>query len=293
MSKTYRPARQTRRPRPRRAFDRSIALARYRWEILRRTSEYRAAFRETSRSIAATLKCTEARLQQHCLENQGILERVFGDGFSSAEHYDKTCARFGLTVLMHPDVSFSDDDMADFPIFADAPRRQPVLVDRVLLRRAAMRGGDISRRTQRKIFAKKLVETGPFQPQVKRIHLDRLDTMLAVFDGHTAGKSLAWIAKDLRLSIDQVKRAWRVASAEIDRWSDFEAHLKECAQCQECLQRRSDRYCRVVERRIGLRSSGGVQLHATLEPDLDLLNARHQGEIPARRSFKSPSSSRD
>jgi hypothetical protein len=285
--------RQTRRPRPRRTFDRSIALARYRWEILRRTSEYRTAFRETCRGIAATLECTEAHLSQHCLKNGGILERVFGEGFSSAEHYDQICARFGLTVLMHPYVAFSDDEMAAFPVFADAPRRQPVLKDRVLLRRVAMKGGDISRRAQRRIFARKLVETGPFQPQVQRIHLDHLDTMLAVFDAHTARKSFARIAQDLGLSIDQVKRAWRVASVEIDRLSDFETHLKECAECQKCLQGRRDRYCPVVERRIGLRSSRGVQLHATLEQDLDLLNARHHGQIPARRSFKSSSSTRD
>ncbi len=293
MSEINSATRQTSHPRPRRAFDRSVALARYRWEILRRTSEYRVAFRETSRSIAKKLGCTEDRLNQHCLENQGILGRIFGEGLSSGEHYDQTCARFGLTVLMHPHVSFSDDGMAAFPVFADAPRRQPVLIDRGLLRRVAMKGRGISRRAQRQIFAKKLVETGPFQPQVKRIHLDLLDTMLAVFDARTARKRFARIAQDLGLSIDQVKRAWRMASIEIDRWSDFEAHLKECAECQKCLQGRRDRYCPVVERRIGLRSSRGVQLHATREQDLDLLNARHQGQLPARRAFKNPDASRD
>jgi hypothetical protein len=267
-----------------------VALARYRWEILRRTPAYRDTFQDISRRVAATLEWTEARLQEDCRRNGGILHRPFGEG---GECYDQTCARFGLTVLMHPDVSLFDDEMAAFPIFTDAPRRQPILVDRVLLRRAPMRGGGISRRALRRIFAKRLVEPGPFQPVVTRIRLEQLDTMLTVFDARTAGQSFARIAQDLSLSIDQVKRASRMASKEIKRWSDFETHLKECAQCQRSLQRRRDRYCPVVERHIGLRSSRGVQLHAMPEQDLDLLSARHQGKIPARRSFKNASLSRE
>jgi len=292
MSEAHRSARRTGRRRPRRLFDRSIALARYRWEILRRTSAYRAAFRETSSSIAATLGWVESRLQQYCLANEGILDRVFGEGFSSPEHYDNTCARYGLVVLIHPDVYFSDDDMAAFPIFTDTPSRQPVLLNRTLLRRA-MISGDISRRAQRRIFAKKLVEAGPFQLNVKRVHLHHLDTRLAVFDAHTAGKPLARIAKDLGLSVDQTKRAWRAARVEINNWFDIGTHVKECVQCQTCLHGHRDRYCRRVELQIGLRTSRGSQLYATPDLDLELLNARHKREIPARRSLKNPNPSRD
>jgi hypothetical protein len=212
MSEARRPAQRTRRRRPRRVFDRSIALARYRWEILRRTSEYRGAFRETSSSVAATLGWTPLRLQQYGLKNGGILDRVFGEGLSSAEHYDKTCAQFGLRVLMHPDVPFSEDEIADFPIFADTPRRQPVVINRQLLRRAARKGGDITPSTRARIFATRLVEAGPLQLNARRIRLDHLDTKLAVFDAHTAGKTFARIAKDLGLSVDQTKRAWRVSA---------------------------------------------------------------------------------
>jgi len=267
-------------------------LARYRWEILRRTSHYRADFRETSSSIAATLGWTESRLQQYCLENEGILDSVFGEGCSSTEHYGKTCARYGVTVLIHPDVSFSDDEMADFPIFADAPRRQPVVINRPLLRRVAMRGGAINLSTQRRIFAKRLVEPGPFQLNVKRIRLHHLDTRLAVFDAHTAGKTFARIAKDLGLSVDQTKRAWRAARVEINNWFDIGTHIKECVQCLACLRGDRNRYCRTVELQIGLRSSRGSQLYATPDLNLELLNARHKREIPARRSYKDPNSSR-
>ena len=279
--------------RARRIFDRSIALARYRWEILRRTLAYRAAFFETGRSIAATLQQTESELYQYCQDHDGTLPSVFGEGFSSLEHYDEVCARFGLTSLLHPDISISDSEMAVFPIFADTPRRQPVLLNRLALRRARIWGATISLRTPRGIFGKRVVQAGAFQPKVKRIHLPRLAMRLAVFDARAAGKPLKRIAKELGLSVDQAKRAWRAMRVEIDHWVDIGTHVKDCPRCQASLQEHRGQYCPVFELQIGLRSARGVQLHARREQELDRLNARHQGGIPARRSFKFPSPAYD
>src|SRR2546425_6595075 len=123
--------------RPRRVFDRSIVLARCRWECLRRTAEYRAdAFgiiREAAASVGwseeklASVGWSEEKLARYCLENGGVLEPPAGD---RRDHYDVLLARYGVVVLMHPDVPFSEDEMAAFPIFADTPHRQPTVQDR-------------------------------------------------------------------------------------------------------------------------------------------------------------------
>jgi hypothetical protein len=289
MSGERRPAHK----RPRRYFDRSIALARFRWEILRRTAEYQADICNIIRSIAATIGCSEARLKQDCLEGGGIILPVFGDGSSSREHYDKICARYGLTALIHPEVSFSIKEMAAFPIFGDTPERQPVVKDRAVLRRVARHGGDISPRTLRRIFEKKRVEAGPFRLKLKRIHLGRLDTILAVFDARTIRReSFRRIAEDLRLSLDQAKRAWQTARRLISKWFDFEGHLSSCEECQQYAKGRRDRMCVKAEQQIGLRTTGGSRLRLTHPDALDLLHARLRHELPARRSLTDPDAHR-
>jgi len=76
--------------------------------------------------VAKCVGWDEANLERYCIEHDpGILTRVFGHGPASPEHYDKVCERYGLTVLVHPRVAFSDDEMAAFPIFADTPRGNP------------------------------------------------------------------------------------------------------------------------------------------------------------------------
>lgn len=292
MSAAPRPALRSAHPRPRRTFDRSIAMARFRWEILCRTAEYRADFREIIRSMSATMGCTETQLERDCLEGGGIILPVFGDGLSSREHYDKICRRYGLTALIHPGVPFSDDEMAAFPVFTDTPKRQPVVQNRTLLRRVAMRGGDISPRTGRRIFAKRAVDVGPFQLKLDRIHLGRLDMMLAVFDAHTQGTPLRRIAKDLGLNLDQAKRAWGTARRLISKWFDFESHSKSCARCQLYQHGQRDRMCAKVEQQIGLRTTGGSRLRPMSDGALELLHARLQGELPARGSFTDPGSRR-
>jgi hypothetical protein len=271
-------------PRPRRTFDRSVALAHFRWEILRRTAEYRADMHDILGSMAHTIGRTDTQLQRECLENGGIIPRVLGAEFSSPEHYDAVCRRYGLAVLVHPDVPLSVDEMAAFPVFADTPARQPAVTDPVRLRHVARRGGNVSPRTIRRMFALKPVEPGPFRLTLKRIHLGRLERILAVFDARTQGHSFRRIAKDLRLSLDQAKGAWATARLLIAKWFDFESHLRSCPECHRYLEGKRDRMCARAEQQIGLRRTGGSRLRPTNADALELLGARAQEDLPARRA---------
>ena len=206
---------------PRRGFGRAVALARFRWELLRRTAEYRRDFRHVLQAIATTMRETmgkewsEERLEQYCL-NEEVLPSVSGEGLSSREHYDDVRARYGLRVLVHPDVSFSDDEMGAYPIFVDTPRCQPKVKDQAKLRRLVKGGSkldvdpvmgapvlDVSDRTLRRIFSQKQVDPGPYQVQVGRVRLNQLDSMLAVFDRRSGGKTFIAIAEELGLNIDE------------------------------------------------------------------------------------------
>lgn|SRR5262249_21366336 len=100
---------------PRGAYDRSVALARWRWECLRRSAAYRAEFAKVMHGVAHGVGWDVARLELSCLRaGAGILEREFGSG-PGAEHYDTVCQRYGLVVLVHPGVAFSEDRWQRFP----------------------------------------------------------------------------------------------------------------------------------------------------------------------------------
>ena len=110
------------------------------------------------------------------------------------------------------------------------------------------------------MFAQKPVEPGPFRPTLKRIHLGRLERILAVFDARTQDHSFRRIATDLRLSLDQAKRAWATARILIAKWFDFDSHLRSCPACHRYLEGQRDRMCARAEQQIGLRSTGGSRL---------------------------------
>jgi len=211
---------------------------------------------------------------------------AFGDGVGDPEGYDGICRRYGLRTLIHPEVRFSDDEMAAFPVFADTPARQPVVKDLTRLRHVARRGGDISSRTLRRLFTTTPVAAGPFRPSAKRIHLGRLEMLFAVFDARTQGTSFRRIATDLDLDPDQVNRAWATARRLVSKWFDFESHLRSCAECQRYGDGKRDRMCGKAEQQIGLRATGGSRLRPRSAGGLELLHARRQGELPARRSAR-------
>jgi hypothetical protein len=214
----------------------------------------------------------------------GVILPAFGDAVGNPEHYDSICRRYGLRTLIHPRVRFSDDEMAAFPVFADTPARQPVVKDPVRLRHLARRGGDVSPRTLRRLFTTKPIAAGPFRLSAKRLHLGRLEMILAVFDACIQGTSFRRIGTDLQLSLDQVKRAWAMARRLVPKWFDFEPHLRACAECQRYGDGNRDRMCAKAEQQIGLRATGGSRLRPLSARRLELLHARRQGELPARRS---------
>ena len=276
--------------RPRRVFDRSIVLARCRWECLRRTAAYRTDIAKIIRDVAVSRGWTEEKLERDCLENGGgVLDPpAFND-----QHYHELCARYGLVVLVHPAVIFSETEMAAFPIFADTPGRQPTVKDQAVLRRFARRGGNLSQRSQSRIFATARVPAGPFQlDRKKRLHLGRYDEMLAVFDARVAGRPFIAIAKALGLSLHQVKRAWKTARYLIPNWLDLESHVATCPTCLACIRKKGDRWCAAVELQIGLPPTGRSRSRTSAER-LDLLAARQGGLLPARRSKKRIDSSSD
>jgi hypothetical protein len=276
--------------RPRRVLDRSIILARYRWECLRRTAAYRTDIARIIRKVAASRGWTAEKLERNCRENGGgVLDPpAFND-----EDYHELCTRYGLVVLVHPAVSFSETDMAAFPIFADTPGWQPKVKDQVALRRFARRGGELDRGSKREIFARARVSAGPFQlDRKKRLHLGRFDEMLAVFDARVAGRPFTAIAKTLGLSLYQVKRAWKTARYFIPNWLDLESHVATCPTCQACIEKKRDRWCAPAELQIGLPPTG-LSRSGTSPERLDLLAARQGGLLPARRSMKRIDSSSD
>lgn len=276
--------------RPRRVLDRSIILARCRWECLRRTAAYHTDIAGIIRDVAASRGWTEDKLERDCLENgAGVLDPArFND-----EHYRELCARYGLVVLVHPAVIFSEAEMAAFPIFADTPARQPKVKDQAALRRFARHGGELIRRSQRRIFATAPVPAGPFRlDREKRLHLGRFDETLAVFDARVAGRPFKAIATALRLSLHQVKRAWKTARYLIPNWLDLESHFDTCATCLACIREKGDRWCATAELQIGLPPTGRSRSRTSAER-LDLLAARQGGLLPARRSMKRIDSNSD
>jgi len=295
MTKRARRSRSARQ-RPRRNFERAVALARFRWEILRRTSEYRSAFLEVLRSVAKTMgeKWSEQRLGDYCLNKEGgVLMPVSGEGVSSREHYYNLCARYGLRVLLHPDVSFLDDEMGAYPVFADTPVRQPVVRDQAKLRRVAMRRHNISPRTLRRIFSQKRIDAGPYRVQVGRVRLGQLDSMLAVFDRRRDGMTFTAIARQLDLKIDQVKRAWRRARSLIENRVDLNSHFQTCRMCQKLIAEGGADLCPVAEAQIGTARSQSVGSRAMPIDRLERDHARHRGEAPARGAYKRPAHSED
>jgi hypothetical protein len=276
--------------RPRRVLDRSFILARCRWECLRRTAAYRTDIAGIIRDVAASRGWTEDKLEPDCLENgAGVLDPArFND-----QHYYELCARYGLVVLVHPAVLFSEAEMAAFPIFADTPMWQPKVKDQAALRRFARRGGDLGRRSQRRIFAKARVPAGPFQlDPKKRLHLALFDETLAVFDARVAGKPFGAIAKALGMSLPQVKRAWKTAQYLIPQWLDFESHVATCPTCLAAIREKRDRWCATAELQIGQPPTGRSRSRRSAER-LDLLTARQAGLLPARRSMKRIDASSD
>lgn len=276
--------------RPRRVLDRSIILARCRWECLRRTATYRTDIAGIIRDVAAPRGWTEAKLERDCRENGGgVLDpAAFND-----QDYHELCTRYGLVVLVHPAVIFSEAEMAAFPIFADTPGRQPKVKDQAALRRFARHGGELGRRSQRRIFATARVPPGPLRlDRKKRLHLGRFDETFAVFDARVAGQPFKAIATALRLSLHQVKRAWKIARYLIPNWLDLESHVATCPTCLAYIREKKDRWCAAAELQIGLPPTGRSR-SGTAPERLDLLAARQGGLLPARRSMKRIDSSSD
>src|SRR5262245_55393409 len=108
---------------PRRVFDRAITFARYRWEILRRTVEYRRDVATLIREGAASFGWTEARFETHCLREGGVIEPAWGpDAKPGTEaRYDEVRVRYGLRIVIHPGLALSEQEMAEYPLFADTP----------------------------------------------------------------------------------------------------------------------------------------------------------------------------
>jgi hypothetical protein len=273
----------------RRVFDRSVTFARCRWECLRRTAEYRAEIRTIINAVAKSLRWPPEKLERHCLNDSGIIERGSGEAAASGAYYDAVAARYGLTVLMHPDVAFSEDQMAAFPIFADTPSRQDVVKDPALLRRIARRGGEITVRLQRRIFRREQLPLGPFQLPVERINFARFDLSIRVFDARVNEEAkFSKIAEKEMQTVDQVKRGWRLARRLIVRWLDLDNHIQSCAECQTALSRNADRYCDAAERQIRVRGTRGPRLYPMTDKQLALLHGSRNGELPARSAWRKP-----
>lgn len=234
---------------PRRIFDREIAHAIARWEILRRTRAYRD-------TVDAWLKPGgDGHLADGVVAIDAWDRDVSG-------RYDADCARFGLRFLWHPDAEFTEDTMAGYPVFRDTPSRQrrpkhvitgeraqqappdqqaalKALGDQQKRAYQAKVQGhpDWSQRVRQRHFGGVRVPPGPWQLPGRWAHLDNLRWYLRVLDLRRGSLPFSRIAEQLGISVDQAKRAWGVARRLVDAglepgWAPIETHLATCKRCR-------------------------------------------------------------
>jgi hypothetical protein len=221
--------------------------------------------------------------EEYCLNEGGIIEPP---GADDRKEYDEVRLRYGLRVIIHYGVALSLDEIAEYPIFLDTPHRQPQIKNKARLRRWVISRTDLTDRTRGRIFSVRDVDPGPFQLNVKRIDLTYFDRDLAVFDLRADGATFKTIAERLGMSEDQAKRAWRRTSALVPNWLEFELHIRDCVTCQAYVNRRRARGCAKLELQLGrgaTRSLGSINMP---EGQLESVNARTRGELPARRSTR-------
>jgi len=270
---------------PRRVYDRAFAIARCRWECLRRTAGYRADVRAAIRKGAKSFNMKPGAFEEYCLKEGGVIEPP--SGTDARKEYDEVRMRYGLRVIIHYDVALSLDEIADYPIFLDTPHRQPKIKNKAMLRRFAISGlTDLTGRTRRRIFSTRDVDRGPFQLNAKRIDLTCFDRDLAVFDLRADGAQFKTIAKRLGISVDQAKRAWRRTSTLVPNWLAVESHVRDCVTCQAYANGRRSRGCAKLELQLGRGATHSLGSINMPEGQLGLVNARTRGELPARRSAR-------
>lgn len=290
-------------PSRRRIFDLAITLACYRWELLRRNPNYQ---RDVQRWID----------RGYTVFTTGVIHIPFD--LTVNRPYQADCAKWGLRLLLHPNVVISEEDMAGFPVFVDTPPRQRKVkdeaawerwvqrlpIDGVIVRvgnrkiRRVSHVKDLHDRDLRRYFRIEEVPKGPFQLPSKRKHLRKFDWYLTVFDQHKAGRKFDTIAKALSISVHQAKRAFRIARRLI-QWSDklkgsdeaIQDHFKGCPECRS-RSKASTRdwshggWCpkmeRLIERQTGISVHRWLRESTKPERELATLAARKKGELPAR-----------
>ena len=269
---------------PRRVYDRAFAIARCRWECLRRTAGYRADVRAAIEKGARSFNMQLGAFEEYCRKEGGVIEPP--SGADAGKEYDEVRVRYGLRVIVHYDVALSLNEIADYPIFLDTPRRQPKIKNKAVLQRFAISRTDLTDRTRSRIFSTRDVDRGPFQLNAKRIDLTYFDRDLAVFDLRADGATFKTIAKRLGISEDQAKRAWRRTSTLIPSWLEFESHVLDCVTCQAYVNGGRARGCAKFQLQLGRGATHSVGSINMPEGQLEWVNARTRGELPARRSAR-------
>jgi len=275
-----------------RPFSVQIVLDVYRWERLRRTSDYQ----DTAARWKSVPSVTVSDVGT-------IVPDVWN--VSLRARYQRDCARWGLRKLFDPALVITLQEMTLYPIFADTPRRQPVKVSgeeawrRVVRRLAAtahatrLRSGggtctlilstDEVDRLRYLHFRDRAVAPGPFQvtPPVRRLHPRVLEKGLTVFWQVEQGLSTRAIARELRLTRDQVITAFRVAYGYIlDGTDAVQRHWQTCRVA--CLAGRID-HCEWM-RRFG---PPGLRDHRWL-PGLRKTNALEERDERRPRRSRRP-----
>jgi len=312
----------------RREFDGAIERAYWRWELLRRDASYRRRSDDLFTLWAEAFfsspgrRMDRKRLAAYCLKRNGGVIPAQADA-EGRRLYDEILKQYGLRVILHPAVCIPLEDMAAFPIFVDTPGRQPVVVEKDLLRRLAMEAygklgqlphipanpldsldeaaiPELPERRLHKAIKKCKVERAGSWFNGERIHFDTLRRDLDVFDLRTSGVTLVGAAKRLGISVEEAKRAWARASTlirnhQVERWdeSPMEAHCDTCQTCQPWFAGKPGaepcpQMNRLLEpgprRRRGERTVDLTQAHLYQETTLDLLSARSDGSLPTRSS---------
>jgi len=259
-------------------FDHAVDVAYVRWAILRRTASYRRGVEELCQFGAESFfdkhgahPWNPETLAAFFLAQWGGVipappDRQHKDGTVSSEgrrRHAEVLRVHGLRVVLHHAVHIPVADMASFPIFIDTPARQPIVIDQELLRRLARHPGPHGAIADRPLHQaiqlpkrRRRVDRTGFVVRGQRIHRETFDRDLRVFDLRVKGISPRDVARELWLTRDEEKRAWRRAITLIPDWrparweQSLTDHLSQCPICVDVEAGRRKDLCPAMQQQV-------------------------------------------
>jgi hypothetical protein len=227
-----------------------------RWEVLRKKAEYRRDYERVKARRGVT-------------HDSGVLLAPLRS--KAQREYERTCARWGLHILVDPELSAPEARVLDSPVFKDYPARQRAVHDGAAFRRFARQLSDTRGNLNRAIAAqfkwRKVPPTGFRLPTTARdpravgpkghIPWSILAECLAAWamlnpvtrpTRRKRGDLIRDLSKRQDISVRQVRRRARAAEFFLGVTAlapdGVRDHLQVCETCQK------GKLCALVERQI-------------------------------------------